>query len=344
MMKMIRKLSVVLLSFVMALSLAVSALAVSAERYSLLNVRFAPNGNGVNSTDENTILYTAYKLADVALNAETGNYEYTLTPAFTGAGIDINTILDGTQANADADAYRELLDAFGSYINANAEAIRAAAGDGVRAVQTGRQSIGVDNTPTDGIAQFTGLTDGLYLVTTNASVWISGTQYIPVPFLVNIPYVNGGVTNNYLTATVKFETRTPDSSDGSATPPDGPGAPTTPDAPTNPDMPAEPDTPVESLENIPPTDVPPTDSEMDIQPDDVPLAELEIEILPEDVPLADMPEDFDDLEIEIEDMGVPLAALPQTGLLWWPVPVMAAAGVVMVIGGLLVKRKAAHDA
>jgi len=31
--------------------------------------------------------------------------------------------------------------------------------------------------------------------------------------------------------------------------------------------------------------------------------------------------------------------LPQTGQLWWPVPVLAALGVVLVISGLLLRRR-----
>jgi len=35
--------------------------------------------------------------------------------------------------------------------------------------------------------------------------------------------------------------------------------------------------------------------------------------------------------------------LPQTGLLWWPVPVLAAAGLLLLILGTLLKRKNDHD-
>jgi len=42
---------------------------------------------------------------------------------------------------------------------------------------------------------------------------------------------------------------------------------------------------------------------------------------------------------EIPDEDVPLAVLPQTGLLQWPIPVMAAAGLLLVAVGLLSERK-----
>ena len=35
--------------------------------------------------------------------------------------------------------------------------------------------------------------------------------------------------------------------------------------------------------------------------------------------------------------------LPQTGLLWWPVPVLAAAGLLLLFLGTLLKRKNDHD-
>lgn len=90
----------------------------------------------------------------------------------------------------------------------------------------------------------------------------------------------------------------------------------------------------------------------DIPEDGVPLTEPEIEILPELVPLVDML-DLPDAPghsnasynptIEIPDEDVPLAMLPQTGLLWWPVPVMAMAGIALVIFGVCANWKAAHD-
>lgn len=42
---------------------------------------------------------------------------------------------------------------------------------------------------------------------------------------------------------------------------------------------------------------------------------------------------------EILPEDVPMARLPQTGQLWWPVPVMAAAGVFLLAAGILRRRK-----
>lgn len=317
----VRKWCVVLLSFAMALSLTVSALAASAKGSAVLNVRFEINVNGeligINSTDENPIIYTAYRIADISADAETGKYQYTCTPAFAGAGIDINAVLKGEQANTNIDACIELLTAFGSYINENAESIKQTAGADIRTAETERKSIG--KTPRDGVAQFTDLKDGLYLISTKASVWVGGTQYVPYPLIVGIPYVYAGVSNNYLTATVKFDSET------------------TPNTPPPPNTPTTPNTPPPNRPNRPNT---PT---VDIPEWDVPLSEPVIEILPDDVPLLDLPGEMEEPLIEIPDEDVPLAYLPQTGLLWWPVPVMAAAGIALVISGVLVRRRPVCD-
>lgn len=58
----------------------------------------------------------------------------------------------------------------------------------------------------------------------------------------------------------------------------------------------------------------------------------------EDPPLAELP----DMEPELEDIldeEPPLAILPQTGLLQWPIPVMAAAGLLLIAVGLMSEQK-----
>ena len=38
-------------------------------------------------------------------------------------------------------------------------------------------------------------------------------------------------------------------------------------------------------------------------------------------------------EIELDDPDVPLGDLPQTGMLWWPVPVLTICGLVLFMLG-----------
>ena len=92
-----------------------------------------------------------------------------------------------------------------------------------------------------------------------------------------------------------------------------------------------PDTP-----NAPPPVPPPPDEEL--EDPEVPLASRE--------PDPDMeepmePEDPD--EIVLEDPEVPLASLPQTGQLWWPVPMLAMGGMISLLLGLIRNRRSQDD-
>ena len=55
------------------------------------------------------------------------------------------------------------------------------------------------------------------------------------------------------------------------------------------------------------------------------------------------PEDPDDEDLDedtmIDDEDVPLGPLPQTGQLWWPVPILAAAGLLCLTLGVRMRRK-----
>ena len=64
-------------------------------------------------------------------------------------------------------------------------------------------------------------------------------------------------------------------------------------------------------------------------------------IIPPDEPPLSPPPDFppDEPYEEIPDEEPPLAELPQTGLLQWPIPVMAMAGLLLMALGLLSEQK-----
>lgn len=84
-----------------------------------------------------------------------------------------------------------------------------------------------------------------------------------------------------------------------------------------------------------PPPVPPVPN-VDIPDTDVPLATT-------DPDHPDNPDDPDDL-LELDDPDVPLANLPQTGQLWWPVPLLAVAGMALVMLGLIVNRRNSDEA
>ena len=59
----------------------------------------------------------------------------------------------------------------------------------------------------------------------------------------------------------------------------------------------------------------------------------------EDLPDDPVPSGGKDPGEELEDPDVPMGGLPQTGLLQWPIPVMTAAGLLLVALGLASERK-----
>lgn len=106
-----------------------------------------------------------------------------------------------------------------------------------------------------------------------------------------------------------------------------------PDRPQNdPDDPPDnpPDTPPRTPENPPLT--PPGDPDIPIEDTEVPLANVED---PDEEPELEPEPEL----VSIEDPEIPLASLPQTGQLWWPVPLLALSGMVLFLLGWAGKRK-----
>ena len=102
----------------------------------------------------------------------------------------------------------------------------------------------------------------------------------------------------------------------------------TPTNPGNPSDPSDPDDPPGNDPDPPPVIPPP----YEIDEPDVPLGPP-----PEFDPYEPPPSDED--EIEIDEPDVPLADLPQTGQLWWPVPLLSVAGMFLFILGWALRRR-----
>lgn len=290
MLKTTKRMGLLMLCIILLASMA-APVSASSKGNGILNVKFAPPKEA-GTVEVNGIEYTAYKIA--VFDGKT----YTLTAAFAECGVDLDQILQGGQlADQDVDVQKSLLTSLGNYINKNRALIEANAAEGdILTAVTETRKIGAQQEETDGVAQFTDLEDGLYLVTTNATIRHGSRRFTPSPFLVNMPFVYNGVTNTYVTATVKFSSKKIGGDD-----------PTTP-----------------------PTTPPTTDEPV-------------IDIMSEDVPLGDMPDLFEP-DFEIPEDEVPLAQLPITGLLWWPVPVLALAGLGFIGVGSGLIRKANHEA
>jgi hypothetical protein len=194
----------------------------------------------------------------------------------------------------------------------------------------------------NGESAFVDLPDGLYYVLGPQSQdTVNGNVYTPVNFLMSLPYVANDDSSNNFVAASKFV----------VTPVSSPGRPSRPNRPTptdptnnNPDPNNDPDPTVDIPdENVPLSDTPDI---VNIDDENVPLADLPtdtptipelVDILEEDVPLANITPNPTPTTT-INDNNVPLARLPQTGLLWWPVPVMGIAGVVCLLVGLKGRR------
>ena len=97
-----------------------------------------------------------------------------------------------------------------------------------------------------------------------------------------------------------------------------------------------------TLRNPPPTIIPgetPPPSETP-NPSDPPEEPGEDEDWEDwDPPLADWEDPYEEEEEDWEDFGPPLADLPQTGQLWWPVPVMAMGGILLTFLGIVRRRR-----
>ena len=102
-------------------------------------------------------------------------------------------------------------------------------------------------------------------------------------------------------------------------------------------------------QKTPPHITPPTETPNPPRPSGPPPTPPleEIEIDDPGTPLGPPPPDQDPPdgpeELELDDPDIPLGDLPQTGQLWWPVPVLAIAGMVLFLIGWAVRRRDEYD-
>lgn len=168
-----------------------------------------------------------------------------------------------------------------------------------------------------GVAEFTDLELGLYLVLQSTPA----TDYDRIqPFLVSVPMQENGRYIYHVDALPKAGTATHNP------PPDTPDKPEGPDKPDNPEKPETPDTPDDPKNPNAPNPDNPDGWVLDGRPD------------------------ADQANPNAPDPNSPngwvLGAhgLPQTGQLNWPVPVLLAAGcVLMAVGGFLRRKDCRHE-
>ena len=166
--KVLKKLNILLLCIAVLLIGAAPAFAESAEDYAILNLRVE-----IDEWQIEGMTYDVYYIADL-----------------DGVGAYSDIVSAETLKSSQVQAGDQV-----EAVNSLAEVINA---DGAR------DSVISQETYADGIARFTGLADGYYLVASGQILRQGDTTYTPIPFVVRIPYEVEGVVNNHLTATIKF--------------------------------------------------------------------------------------------------------------------------------------------
>lgn len=83
----------------------------------------------------------------------------------------------------------------------------------------------------------------------------------------------------------------------------------------------------------------PRPSDFELEDTDPPLGNITPPPRGSNPPRGSMPPE----EIELDDPDVPLGDLPQTGMLWWPVPVLAIAGLMLIVIGIVRRRTGGYD-
>lgn len=151
----------------------------------------------------------------------------------------------------------------------------------------------------NGKVQFSGLEEGWYLVT-GSPMNISGVRYKAVPFVVNL---TEGIP---VKADVKHS---PDPED-----------PTDPEEPTNPSDPG--DSGGGDSDGGGGNPGGPGGGSTSITDPDVPLG----------------PGEPEGETAEVPEEEVPLARLPQTGQLWWPVPLLLTGGCLLLVAGIMQRK------
>jgi hypothetical protein len=245
-----------------------------------------------------------YRVADTRI--EGGRLAYDATPDFAAAGADLGDL--SPEKNLAAAA---LLRDF-------------AAQNGVAGIS--------NTTGADGKAAFAPLTAGLYLV---AQTGAAGGYYNINPFLLSVPMADASGTGwaYDIESQPKTEIVRPTPNDPGGSDP-SPDPDPTPDPDPEPTPEPEPEPEPEPTPEPEPGPTPPVEDGHDLVPG--PDGRY-IEMDENGVPLGEWRWD-EPTEQWIFDEYPPLAEMPQTGQLRWPIPVMAVAGMVLFAIGWAIKR------
>jgi len=315
-----------------------------------LYLTYKPGGTATSPAEdqEATQGYRLYYIASIVDAEEEGSKEkaYDVTPTYEGVEglVDLLKELDPLSAKDNTKLYTEVMQnslktALTNFINSGSVKPNA-----VNAIQNGESA-------------FVDLPYGLYYVLgpqAQTQTQVGSYVYTPINFVASIPFISANldndgnpiegteVENNFLASDMKFSAQYIGGGGGNHRPPERDS-----DADADDDSDADSDT--DSDVDIPDPDVPLSDKPdiVDIPEDDVPLADVPdvvdipdlVDIIEEDVPLSNVKPPV----TTIPDNKVPLARLPQTGLLWWPVPAMGLAGVGCILVGAKGRGRSERD-
>ena len=357
----IRKLGILLLGFLLAVNTAAPALAAVPDylaRNLALRVVCQPDGEGVAGMQ-----FQLYYLASVADDGS-----YMVVEPYASAGITAEMLSDGTRRAEAIAALAAFLNGGGASADAQGttndvgQTIIQNLADGIYLCSSNTRYVKADGTTYTPVA---------FLFRLNAALVRDRVQVTPDE-ITAITKFSVGTTVTPTGGDDGGDDRTPPTTPpgDDTTPDDGtpPGDDDTPSnrPPTNNPTGDPSDTPQDDETDITDEGTPtgerddpdPTPESSDETPETTEETEIVIDIPEEEVPLdyveilddplplsnLELPdpddEDSDDF-LNIEDEDVPLAdMLPQTGLLWWPVPVMAVMGLVLFLVGWRKTRRA----
>ena len=258
-----------------------------------------------------------YRVGDIS--ADDGNYSFVLTDAFQQSGI----FLDEIQSPETAAALAEFAQ--------NAQI-------------TGEEKL----VQSDGTVEFTQLVPGLYLAVQTVP---ADGYYTVAPFLVSLPMYDGEGYLYEIDATPKLELKNAPAEPSDPTNPSTPTEPSEPTEPSDPTVPSEPTEPSDPTVPSEPTEPSdptlPSESTGPSEPTDpsVPTGPSE-STEPSDPTQPSVPSGATDSTAPTETNPTsptqptpttPKPTLPQTGQTNWPIPVLAAAGLVLIVLGWLLR-------
>ena len=287
--------------------------------------------------------------AAAAQNSQTQGYSITVRAAFNSVAIrNAEFRLYRVGKGADQNyAYLPPYDALGlpAYSDTISPATRKVITAGLQAYITQNNPTPEASAKTDrfGNATFSGLQAGVYFVTSDTQRTFGKVVYTPLPLLIHLPYTENGTSADHVDADIKYSIKVPptEPSSGFTTEPHGSTTQPPPDSTTEPptgsttEPPTGSTTEPSSGSTTEPssgsTTEPPTGSTTEPPTGSTTEPPTGSTTKPPSGSTTEPPTKPEKPHI------------PQTGQLWWPVPVLIAAGLLFTALGFGLRRKTERE-